>query len=464
MGKTGKKKRPTIGRGVEQRYRIWLVLFGSLCCCLWWLSRNGTNVEEARNKDNAVVESVVDRYQGLYSPEEYIYHVKYPRSASSLSYRDRKTCEIPIADPIVVVGSDGSGTRVPSQALARMGVTLLVSSSVAYQMDVDGSSVNLHFTPLINKILCETGGRVDYDLNEFSSGFREDIMRALDPWIVHMESQACAAALRRMGKDRTYDTGRAFTWAFKKPDLLNLLPLLRFYWHNMRVVHVVRDGRDMALSRNEAALGKYSSSVHGVGCDHPSRAHFRALFPWSPLPSPLNPPWIDFPVFIHKPVALRKARLWALQNIGVARYLSLSLRNVGTRKRAPPTPRTRASSTRASLQVRLEDLNDEGRVGVESYASLASFVGSGLRTCDICKLRTQMQSTFMGSHDNRLRGAAKKQYGKWKILTEQNTTLLHEIEDHIGASLLWLGYSLFNDGRGVREAPGSPSRDLCALC
>ena len=52
----------------------------------------------------------------------------------------------PLPDPIIVVGTDGSGTRVIAKFLALTNVTMLVERSVYSQMDVDGSSAGTHST------------------------------------------------------------------------------------------------------------------------------------------------------------------------------------------------------------------------------------------------------------------------------------------------------------------------------
>lgn len=43
-----------------------------------------------------------------------------------------------LPDPIVVVGTDGSGTRVVAKLLAMLNSTVLVERAVYSQMDVDG--------------------------------------------------------------------------------------------------------------------------------------------------------------------------------------------------------------------------------------------------------------------------------------------------------------------------------------
>lgn len=62
---------------------------------------------------------------------------------------------VELDDPIIVVGTDGSGTRVVAKFLSMLNVTVLVEKSVASQMDVDGqiagvsSYIFIHFCQTI---------------------------------------------------------------------------------------------------------------------------------------------------------------------------------------------------------------------------------------------------------------------------------------------------------------------------
>ena len=97
-----------------------------------------------------------------------------------------------IEDPIILIGTDGSGTRVPTRALSKMGITILVDPEVSHQMDIDGSAVGVHFTKLIRDLLCITGGS-DYQLEDLPQEFREHLLSTLRPWVDFVRQQACAA-------------------------------------------------------------------------------------------------------------------------------------------------------------------------------------------------------------------------------------------------------------------------------
>lgn len=137
---------------------------------------------------------------------------------------------VALPPPVIVVGSDGSGTRVVAKALALSGVTMLVERGLYSQMDIDGSAANVHFTDTIASVLDAAHSPV-YNLSALPAAVRVSADALVHPFAAMVTRCACAAG------------GGPF--AIKKPDLLDLVPSLLETWPRMRLVHVVRDGRDM---------------------------------------------------------------------------------------------------------------------------------------------------------------------------------------------------------------------------
>jgi len=384
--------------------------------------------------------------------------------SSIRSRRFRSACEnIKLSDPVVVVGSDGSGTRVPTKVLANLGVTILVEPAVESQMDVDGTRVDLHFTPIIQELMCLTGGRLDYELNALPLEFSRRVLEMFEPWVRYLRNEACIAANR----DNLRDALGTFRWGFKKPDLMNLIPILRHFWPDLKVVHNIRDGRDMALSKNDAALTKYAAQFFGVNCLRSAHT-LESLDDWAPLPVPTTPSQITYKQFLDLPKPVRMARLWATQNLGVER-LRRSLAS------QPSNMDNRAQEKMSSvLLLRIEDLNSDSDVSVMSYAKLSEFVASPSTFCEICGIRHSIRSNFMGSHDSQSdakHGAAMSQYGKWSRLVDDNIELLRELESHVRTSLTFLGYrphtdpsSLYSTQSTLSDDNPERSYDLVRLC
>lgn len=175
-----------------------------------------------------------------------------------------------LRDPIVVVGTDGSGTRVVAKLLALLNVTVLVERGVYGQMDVDGRVAKVHFTSPIQHVLASAGSP-DYAL--LPAGVRggggpvlassaatvppppnqqqpptpmllqgvvaEEARSLIRTFANTMRANACAAAAaaaKPVSPSSSSSPSSSFAWAFKKPDLMNLLPLLLEAFPNMQVV------------------------------------------------------------------------------------------------------------------------------------------------------------------------------------------------------------------------------------
>ena len=280
-----------------------------------------------------------------------------------------------------------------TQAIMHTYVTLDPQPEVSHQMDIDGSAVGVHFTKLIRDLLCLTGGS-DYQLEDLPQEFREHLLSTLRPWVDFVREQACAAAKRRKNL-------KTFRFGFKKPDLMFLIPVLRYFWKDAKFVHILRDGRDMALSRNDATHEKYGAAMFGQGCDRSIQENE-----------------MSFEDFMKLPKEARMALLWSRSNVGVEKLFS-------------------SSDFEDSRQlIRVEDMNAQDDRSVNTYTKLAKFANlNTLGVCMICEIRSQIQSTFMGSFDASLeekngktKNAALLNYGKWKRLSSSDPDLLSSIE------------------------------------
>jgi hypothetical protein len=80
---------------------------------------------------------------------------------------------------------------------------------------------------------------------------------------------------RRLGRDAlrafekalaTYsaDADPEKPWGWKNPRSMYVLPIIHRVFPDLRFIHVVRDGRDIALSRNQNQLRKHGSAFFGV--------------------------------------------------------------------------------------------------------------------------------------------------------------------------------------------------------
>jgi capsular polysaccharide biosynthesis protein len=137
-------------------------------------------------------------------------------------------------NPIVIGATGGSGTRVPAQMLQRAGVFMGVDLNQA----LDATPFTAFFDLWINLSVAGT------------DVLAADEARQLD---VPM-ARSLAATLESHWGD-TDASGHA--WGWKAGRSLYVLPFLHRQLPDLRFIHLIRDGRDVAFSKNQAQLSKH---------------------------------------------------------------------------------------------------------------------------------------------------------------------------------------------------------------
>jgi len=172
--------------------------------------------------------------------------------------------------PIVVGGLGGSGTRAV--------YTILVDAGVKMGTTVSATSDSVemyHFHNVYLNFILEAVHRVDYAIVDVPAPVRRSTIQGLSLALKIVATQP--------------DPPRR-PWGFKCPRSIYVLPFLQNALPTFFFLHVVRDGRDMALSTNRSQLER----------------HYEALF---------GEPVGDDP-------ELAQARLWNAVNLGAARWAS----------------------------------------------------------------------------------------------------------------------------------------------
>lgn len=144
--------------------------------------------------------------------------------------------------PLVIGGTGGSGTRVLRSALAAAGVFM------GERLNESGDAMD--FEPFlddaINPILARTAS-LDYGLGDLPAGLTGSIRRQF------------AGALAVYVRDRP----RGKAWGWKNPRSMYVLPVILDRCPGMRFIHMVRDGRDMAVSTNQNQARKHYEALFG---------------------------------------------------------------------------------------------------------------------------------------------------------------------------------------------------------
>ena len=141
--------------------------------------------------------------------------------------------------PYIVGATGGSGTRVVARMLRR-----------------GGQYIGLH----VNRFEDALG------FGSFSDDWINPFLERSAVWADPLGAMAAPmiddlrAILERHLKPLE-DTGRP--WGWKEPRSLYLLPFWRAQFPNLKFVHVVRDGRDMAFSKNQNQLREHGQTLLG---------------------------------------------------------------------------------------------------------------------------------------------------------------------------------------------------------
>ncbi len=165
----------------------------------------------------------------------------------------RLSGRMPLVEPIVVGATGGSGTRALQALLAEAGIFMGAADRVNYAGDA------MDFEPFlddhINAILHTTGG-LDYDASQVSARAIADFRTALTAYLTSRPSSS-------------------LHWGWKNPRSMYVLPILRTAFPRLRFIHLMRDGRDMAVSDNQAQVLKHYEARFSQSADDPVRASLR---------------------------------------------------------------------------------------------------------------------------------------------------------------------------------------------
>lgn len=139
--------------------------------------------------------------------------------------------------PIIVGASGGSGTRLIQAIIASRGVYMGNPLNASNDAVVMAAFLEANVGP----VLSHTRGP-NYSLSDLPSAQRSATSAALRTAIAeHLSQKPHGSEL----------------WGFKNPRSIFILPFLKELVPDFRFVHVVRDGRDMALSKNREQARRY---------------------------------------------------------------------------------------------------------------------------------------------------------------------------------------------------------------
>jgi hypothetical protein len=178
--------------------------------------------------------------------------------------------------PLVVGGSDGSGTRAFVDVLSRLGVPMLVDDTGT--MDIHASKLfdGKGWPPFAHLALKYGGsgnGHHTTTTTTTSANYKITDLPEVDQQKVEEELQTLKAqfdrrykSLRSKAEANTNLTlVNSVLYGFKAPITMLLLPMLQAYLYpdtGFKYLHIVRDGRDIALSNNQSPVTKFYNATY----------------------------------------------------------------------------------------------------------------------------------------------------------------------------------------------------------
>ena len=140
--------------------------------------------------------------------------------------------------PLIIGATGGSGTRVVARIARQAGYDL--------GRNVNSAEDALEFYSFHDKWI-----------NRFVGTERKGL-RLTAGELERMKSEFQSALDRHWPSN-----SQTMHWGWKAPRSIYLLLFLHEQFPNLKFIHVVRDGRDMALSRNQNQLNKHGAAVLG---------------------------------------------------------------------------------------------------------------------------------------------------------------------------------------------------------
>lgn len=148
-----------------------------------------------------------------------------------------ETNEIPatISPPLIIGATGGSGTRVITRIARQAGYYMGKNLNVSE----DALEFSRLYNVWLDRLIGKSASPIPAD---FPKNFERDFDDA-----VRRHLAAAEPAIRKPSQ----------RWGWKTPRSIYLLPFFHARFPGMKFIHVLRDGRDMAVSKNQNQLRKH---------------------------------------------------------------------------------------------------------------------------------------------------------------------------------------------------------------
>jgi hypothetical protein len=310
---------------------------------------------------------------------------------------------------LIVGGTDGSGTRRVVQILTELGVKMVSEDPETYDIHADLVG---GWPPIVSPVLKETHS-LKYHPEKLSNHLKTKEAHDLERLLEQVKRDSIKPTSHKLAvggvlPKPAHIDAKYVQYGFKAPVAMTLVP----YWIDLLpssiFIHVLRDGRDIAFSANQGPVQKFYHDMYSHQHD-----------------------------FMHLQSNVKGIKLWSDWNVDVYQYSKDIVEDIN-KKNQP--------KIYGYFQLHSEDLVSSNRqIRFAAIYNLAQFLGSTITENEICCLAYE-DSEFMGSHDRTpiKKSAGETQvssrYGKWRLHTQNNPTLLKDLYHHGHAGLRLFGY------------------------
>lgn len=169
---------------------------------------------------------------------------------------------------LLIAGSDGSGTRGVVSILERMGISVVVDDPVS--KDIHAAEVG-GWPNIITPLLTNANMKHSKNCGEISFPPRaDDLSPELVTEIITELQVLFRAEVSKQSVFAPKPVACDDSWVpnitLKAPISMVIAPLLLHMGIDLRLIHVVRDGRDIAFSKNQSPVVKFFNATFGNKC------------------------------------------------------------------------------------------------------------------------------------------------------------------------------------------------------
>ena len=167
----------------------------------------------------------------------------------------------PASGPVLIGATGGSGTRAIREALIAAG--FFMGTTVNHAGDLR------HAPPVLDRLInpvLERTGSLDYRLTDLPEALVETGLDGLRNVAATVQAEGGQA------EGGQAEGNAPMLWGWKNPRLIFVLPFLAEALPGLRFIHVVRDGRDIALSDNRQQIDRHFAARYGRATPHEADA------------------------------------------------------------------------------------------------------------------------------------------------------------------------------------------------